>query len=133
MLSRDVMVTSLCVLTVAGCGGGSAETIDDIARGIKSAVASKTTYDALKYSDDLAKRDKAVVKAFCSVTTQVADNNETVTQQQYFDRITATAEENLGEYGSIAVASQVRKLRAILDLQGLNPQAARAYVHNCLR
>jgi hypothetical protein len=124
------VVAASLSLGAAGCGG---ESLDDVLRGLKSAAVSKKTYDALKHANDLEKRDKAVVNAFCGVTTQLADNNESLTTEEYFDRIKANAESQLGEYGSKPLTSALGKLRATYDLASINGGTAQLYARACVR
>jgi hypothetical protein len=117
-------------LTPLACGGGGkGEAFEDVLRGLRSAAESRATYDALRHSDDLEKSQKAVINAFCQVTTQLADNRETVTEEEYFARIRAAAAE-LGAAGS-KLDSALSKLRATYDLAKFNPRAAQLYARAC--
>ncbi len=92
---------------------------------------SKKTYDAVRRSGDLDARDRAVVNAFCSVVTQVADNGERPSEAQYIDRIVAQAEAEVGEPGSILIRGRVNQLRATYDLAQINGRAAQLYAQSC--
>jgi hypothetical protein len=117
-------------LAVAGCGG---ESLDDVLRGLKSAAESKATYDAIAHADDLEKREKAVVNAFCTVTNNLSENEESPTEEAYFEQIQAEAERELGEPISEPLTSALDKLRATYDLAQINGRAAQLYVKACFR
>ena len=126
-MARSVSLSVVLVALLAGCGG---QTLDDIGRGLNSAAKSKKTFDALRKADDLEARDKAVVNAFCSVTTQLADNGETADQTLFWEQVKAQARDDYGVAGS-AVAGPVDKLRALIDLNAENPGAALRYAQAC--
>jgi hypothetical protein len=106
------------------------ETLDDIGRGLNSAVKSKKTFDALAKSNDLEARDKAVVNAFCSVSTQLANNDETPDETAFWTEVKQQARDDYGLAGS-AVAGPADKLRAMIDLSAANPGAALRYAQAC--
>jgi hypothetical protein len=112
---------------VAGCGG---ETLDDIGRGLSSAAKSKKTFDALTKADDLEAQDKAVVNAFCSVATQLANNDETADETAFWTDVKQRARDGYGLAGG-AVAGPADKLRALLDLSAASPYAAVRYAKAC--
>lgn len=131
------VVAAGMLVAAIGCGGGGgtsggAQTLDDVLRGLQSAAKSKATFDAIRHSDDLAKTEKAVINAFCSVTTQLADNQETYTEQQYFDSITGEIRTELGYLSSPALTA-LGKLRATYDLATISPPVARYYAQACYR
>jgi hypothetical protein len=106
--------------------------MDDVLRGLQNAAKSKKTFDALSNTDDLAKSEKAVVNAFCSVTTQLADNQETLSEQQYFNALSNEVRAELGPLSSPAQTA-LAKLRATYDLASINPQVAIRYARACYR
>lgn len=120
------------LVAASGCGPPPTQTMDDVLRGLQNAAKSKKTFDALSNSDDLAKTEKAVVNAFCSVTTQLADNQETLSEQQYFDRMSNEIRAELGLVSSPAL-SALTKLRTTYDLASINPQLAIHYARACSR
>lgn len=126
-------VAAASAVLAAGCGGsGGGQTADDVLRGLENAAKSKKTFDALRKSNDLETDQKAVINAFCSVTTQLADNNETLQEQEYFNRISTQVESELG-YLSSPADSVLSKLRATYDLANINPRAAQYYARACYR
>jgi len=124
-IATTVVITSL---VAASCGG---ETYDDVLRGLQKAALSGKTYNALSHTDDLKANEKAVINAFCSVATQLADNGETITEEQYFERIRSQTESDLGVVASLPVNAAVGKLRAIYDLASINGGTANLYVRAC--
>lgn len=127
---RGLSLLVACVLA-GGCGGGGAQSFEDVLRGLKNAAGSKATYDAIRHSDDFARQEKAAINAFCSVATQLADNNETVTAEDFFTRVNSEAQAELGEYGAKPVLSAVAKIRATYAFANINPQLAAQYVRAC--
>jgi len=127
------VAVSCLVLTFLLVGGCSGESYDDVLRGLRSAAMSKATYNALRHAEDLDATDKAVVNAFCSVATQLANNGESLSEQQFFDRVKARTQIKLGQFDVNPVNAAVGKLRATYDLAQINGGAARLYVQACFR
>jgi hypothetical protein len=125
---RSISCAVLACAAVAGCGG---TTIEDVAHGLKNAAMSKATYDALRHSDDLDATEKAAVNALCSVATQVSEGSEPISEQEYYDRLRASATQQYGALPSAALSSALGKVRTTVDLAGVSPPAARAYVRAC--
>jgi hypothetical protein len=126
-IARSHAWGAVLLVLVAGCGG---ETLDDIGRGLNSAAKSKKTYDALTKANDLEAQDKAVVNAFCSVSTQLANNDETVDETAFWNDVKQQARDDYGLAGS-AIAGPADKLRALVDLSEANPAVALRYAQAC--
>jgi len=127
---RLLILVTLAAIFIAGCGG---ETYDDVLQGLRGAALSGKTYNAIRHADDLDASQKAVVNAFCNIATQLADNEEAITTEQYFDQIQADATREAGFLEAKAVETAVTRLRAIYDLSSINGHTATLYVNACYR
>jgi hypothetical protein len=116
-----------------GCGGGGGESLDDVLRGLRNAALSKKTYNAISHADDLDATEKATVNAFCNVATQLADNGETVTEEEYFEAVKQEAEDELGVVGSAPLNAAVARWRAFYDFATISGGAANLYARACFR
>ena len=71
-----------------------------------------------------------MVNAFCSVSTQLANNGETPDQTAFWTDVKQHARDDYGLAGGV-VAGPVDKLRAMIDISADNPYVAIRYAEAC--